>query len=265
MFTCPANHASETPEFCSVCGLEIAGAAASAAASPASGPVIEAEQVAPPTAGDGRERCPDCAAPRESEQHVFCEVCGYNFATRAAGSGPPSSYVPAPTVNSPSAEPALPLARGPADPAILDVPGGPATQATPAPAHSDSTSVAAAARWELTMTVDANLYGTPNPDAPKDQPPRKFRLFDRETLIGRAGTDRRVQVPVQGDPGVSRRHVLLLEGPSGLLLLRDLNSANGTRVDGVDVLPGVDTSLHDGAVIAIGAWTSILITAIAIS
>ena len=113
------------------------------------------------------------------------------------------------------------------------------------------------------MTVDANLYGTPNPDAPVGQPPRKFRLFDRETMIGRAGTEVRVQVPVHGDAGVSRRQVLLIQGPDGSLLLRDLNSANGTRVDGVDVLPGVDTSLHDGAAIAIGAWTSIVVRAIA--
>ena len=112
------------------------------------------------------------------------------------------------------------------------------------------------------MTVDANLYGTPNPDAPLGQPPRKFRLFDRETMIGRAGTEVRVQVPVQGDAGVSRRQVLLIQGPDGSLLLRDLNSSNGTRVDGVDVLPGVDTVLRDGAVIAVGAWTSIVIRAI---
>ncbi len=264
MFTCPANHSSETPEFCSVCGLEIAGTAAAISSSAVSGSVTEAQPVAPPAAGDSRERCPDCAAPRDSEQHVFCEVCGYNFETRVAGSGPPRSYVPAPTANSPAADVAKALAKGPADPANPDVPGEVATQTSAAAVHSDSTAEpAAGARWELTLTVDANLYGTPNPDAPKGQPPRKFRLFDRETIIGRSGTEVRVQVPVHGDAGVSRRHVLLMEGPRGsLLLLRDLNSANGTRVDGVDVLPGVDTSLHDGAVIAIGAWTSILIRAI---
>ncbi len=63
------------------------------------------------------------------------------------------------------------------------------------------------------MTVDANLYGTPNPDAPAGQPPQKFRLFDRETMIGRAGTEVRVHVPIQGDPGVSRRQALTDSGP----------------------------------------------------
>jgi hypothetical protein len=263
MFTCPANHRSETPEYCSVCGLEIAVAAAETSPSGVPGPVIGAEPVAPPAAGDGRERCPDCAAPRDNDQHVFCEVCGYNFATRVAGSGPPRPYVPAPTANSPAAELAKSVARTPADPANPEAPGQLATHTPAAAVNPDSTATStAAARWELTLTVDANLYGTPNPDAPHGQPPRKFRLFDRETMIGRSGTDVRVQVPVHGDPGVSRRHVLLIEGPGGSLVLRDLNSANGTRVDGVDVLPGVDTVLRDGTVIAIGAWTSVIIRAI---
>ena len=282
MFTCPANHPSETPEFCSVCGLEIQAAAAATAPSEASGSVVGAEIVASPTAGDGRETCPDCAAPRDNDQHVFCEVCGYNFVTRVAGSGPPRPYVPAPTANSPSAELAKSLDKDPADsansamesamPASVptwqsppsNVPGELETQTSAASVHSDSTAAsAAAARWELTLTVDADLYGTPNPDAPAGQPPRKFRLFDRETMIGRAGTEVRVQVPVHGDAGVSRRQALLIQGPGGSLLLRDLNSANGTRVDGADVLPGVDTPLHDGAAIAIGGWTSIVVRVIA--
>lgn len=284
MFTCPANHPSETPEFCSVCGLEIPGTAPTTSTSEVSGSVMEAQLVAPPNAGDGRQRCPDCAAPRDNDQHVFCEVCGYNFVTRVAGSGPPRPYVPAPTANSPSAELAKSLDKAPTDsayPAVesatpasvptwlsppSNVPGELERQTSAASVHSDSTAAsAAAARWELTLTVDADLYGTPNPDAPAGQPPRKFRLFDRETMIGRAGTDVRVQVPVHGDAGVSRRHVLLIQGPRGSLVLRDLNSANGTRVDGVDVLPGVDTLLHDGAVIALGAWTSIIIRAIDVS
>jgi hypothetical protein len=266
MFTCPANHTSETPEFCSVCGLEIPGTAATTSTSAVSGSVIPAQVSTPPTAGDGRERCPDCAAPRDSEQHVFCEVCGYNFVTRVAGFGPPRPYMPAPTANSPSLELGRSLAKDPADLANPDSPSELAPRATAAAMDSDSTAASvAAARWELTLTVDANLYGAPNPEAPKGQPPRKFRLFDCETMIGRAGTEVRVQVPVQGDPGVSRRHVLLIEGPPGSLVLRDLNSANGTRVDGIDVLPGVDIVLHDGAVIAIGAWTSIMIRSIRVS
>ncbi len=214
---------------------------------------------APSVPSAGGEVCPDCGASRDNDRQVFCEVCGYNFATRTAGSGPPPC-MPATAVNGPLSEPA----KVPPTSAVVEGLSPPEADA-PATAAAPTPGVPATggdARWELVVTVDANLYGTPNPDAPLGQPPRKFRLFDHETMIGRAGTEVRVQVPVQGDPGVSRRQVLLIQGPDGSLLLRDLNSSNGTRVDGIDVLPGVDTVLRDGAVIAVGAWTSIVIRAI---
>ena len=250
-FTCPANHASETPEFCSVCGLEIPGAHGRGARRGAGRRRdSRCQHAAPPAAGGGT--CPDCGAPRDNERQVFCEVCGYNFVTRTAGSGPPPSYLPC---RRPPGRPTRPEPAGRGSSGRPPVGSG---RRPPPPAAEKSRGCAGdAARWELIVTVDANLYGTPNPDAPVGQPPRKFRLFDRETMIGRAGTEVRVQVPVHGDAGVSRRQALLIQGPDGSLVLRDLNSANGTRVDGVDVLPGVDTLLHDGAVIAMGAWTSI--------
>ena len=257
MFTCPANHTSETPEFCSVCGLEIPGAQPTAASPPAPAAVADMVPVAAFPAGG--EVCPDCGALRDNDRQVFCEVCGYNFATRMAGSGPPP-YMQAAAANGPLSEPA----KVPPTSAVVEDPP-PLEADAPTPAAATAPGVPAAggdARWDLVVTVNANLYGSPNPDAPLGQPPRTFRLFDRETMIGRAGTEVRVQVPVQGDPGVSRRQVLLIQGPDGSLLLRDLNSSNGTRVDGVDVLPGVDTVLHDGAVVAIGAWTSIVVRAI---
>lgn len=254
MYTCPANHASETPEFCSVCGLEIPGGAPGAAATQSLAEVIEILPVAPSLEGAGGHVCPDCGAPRDSDRQVFCEVCGYNFATRTAGAGPPPGYVPAPAAKDPPAEAAAAHIARPAS-APLDGP-------SPTPAAAGPALPGDAACWELVVTVDPNLYGAPNPDAPADQPPQKFRLFDRETMIGRAGTEVRVHVPVHGDPGVSRRQALLIQCPDGSLVLRDLNSANGTRVDGVDVLPGVDTLLRDGAAIAVGGWTSIVVHAI---
>jgi hypothetical protein len=272
MFTCPANHASETPEFCSVCGLEIPGAAPAAAAAPAPVAAVETMPAATSAAVAAGEACPDCGAPRDSDQQVFCEVCGYNFVTRVAGSGPPPSCVPAASFNP---EPAA-TAINPPPSAVATSPESTVTAPSsaqpvepiggvgrPSPNASEVGRPSPNACWELVVTVDANLYGTPNPDAPAGQPPQKFRLFDRETMIGRAGTEVRVQVPIQGDPGVSRRQALLIQGPDSSLLLRDLNSANGTQVDGVDVRPGVDTPLHDGAAIAIGGWTSIVVRVIA--
>jgi hypothetical protein len=63
------------------------------------------------------------------------------------------------------------------------------------------------------------------------------------TRIGR-GTDVDIRVD---DPGVSRHHAEVLLGRE--VVLRDLNSTNGTYVDGVQV---GETVLHDGAVIQLG-------------
>jgi len=269
MFTCPANHSSETREFCSVCGLEIPDAAPTGsppAARSTGDSRSDASSAGILSSNHPGEKCPDCDAPRESPQHVFCEVCGYNFATRASGSGPPKPFMPGSAASAPAAELANARAAAPANSAPS------ATGRTPNDSEADRRGAPAptvdlppppaAGRWELTVNVDANLYVAPNPDAPTGQPPSKFRLFDRETMIGRAGTEVRVQVPVHGDEGVSRRHLLLIANPDGALLLRDLNSSNGTQVNGVDVLPGVDTPLGDGAAIAIGAWTRITIRAV---
>jgi hypothetical protein len=114
-------------------------------------------------------------------------------------------------------------------------------------------------RWDLIATVDAVLYGKPNPQAPVGQPPQQFTLYATENLIGRGGTEVRVQIPIYNDVGVSRRQALLLCKPDGTLLLRDVGSANGTQLNGVDIIPGVDTPVKDGDVIAVGAWTRILV------
>jgi pSer/pThr/pTyr-binding forkhead associated (FHA) protein len=118
-------------------------------------------------------------------------------------------------------------------------------------------------RWDVIVRVDANLYGRgPNPDAPRDQPPQTFTLFETENLIGREGTGVRVQVPIRNDVGVSRRQAVLVRQPDGGLILRDLNSANGTQVNGTEVVPGADVPLRDGDSIAIGAWTRLAVRAL---
>jgi hypothetical protein len=217
--TCPQNHESETTDFCSVCGVEIvAGSAASSA--PAA---------APAATGD---LCPDCGTPRENARQVFCEVCRYNFQTRAAGVPvPKTAKVPLPATPKPAVAPPSPA------------PPGPGTH------------------WELEVRVDLNLYGTPNADAPTNQPPQSFSLFDAESMIGRAGTEVRVQVPIHGDAGVSRRQALLIRKVDGSLTVRDAGSANGTQVNGVELVAGVDTPLKDGDTIAVGAWTRITVRA----
>jgi hypothetical protein len=117
-------------------------------------------------------------------------------------------------------------------------------------------------RWELVVLVDAQLYGVPDPEAPTGQPAQTFTLSQPESLIGREGADVPVQVPIPDDPGVSRRHALLIQQPDGGLLLRDLNSANGTLLNGTDILPDTEVPLQDGDTIGLGAWTRIEVRAV---
>src|SRR5262249_51075154 len=138
---------------------------------------------------------------------------------------------------------------------------GPATAALVA-AAAPATPAAPRLRWDVVVRVDPQLYGKPNPDAPKDQPVQTFTLFEAENLIGREGTGIHVQVPIRNDPGVSRRQAMLLRQPDGGLVLRDLNSANGTQVNGAEVVPGADVPLRDGDSISVGAWTRLAVRAL---
>ena len=54
-------------------------------------------------------------------------------------------------------------------------------------------------------------------------------------------------------PGISRHHVELNMGPSGLVAT-DLDSANGTFIDGLQLLPNQPTPLDVGQVLQIGPY-----------
>jgi hypothetical protein len=167
--------------------------------------------------------CPNCGTPQEGPTQVFCEVCGHNFRTGTGGGAP---------------------------------------QARAAPATPPAVARPPIVRWDVVVRVDAGLGGQVNAKAPVDQPPQTFTLFEVENMIGREGSGLRVQVPIRNDPGVSRRHALLIRQPDGGLVLRDLNSANGTRLNEADVVPGEDLPLRDGDTIVVGAWTRIAVRAV---
>ena len=65
------------------------------------------------------------------------------------------------------------------------------------------------------------------------------------------------------DPGVSATHALLVARPDGGWDLVDLGSTNGTTlaVDDGPIRPHAPVPLADGAVIQLGAWTTITFTA----
>ena len=81
---CPNGHASESTDYCDVCGSPIA--AAPVAADP------------PPTTTAGPTTCANCGAPAAAGA-LFCETCGYDFTT---GSLPVASSTPTPVVPTPT-------------------------------------------------------------------------------------------------------------------------------------------------------------------
>jgi hypothetical protein len=249
MFPCPRHHTSETADFCSVCGISLSEVATDTQPSPSVAP-------APPAAGGC---CPECDTSRASPRQVYCEVCGYNFQTKTSGVPPAED----PSMAAALAENAsesdlsalqLELVASEAAPAPAAQAEPPVVQETPVPAVTST-----AANWSVEVCVDPNLYGTHVADAPINQPKQTFMLFNKESLIGRAGTEVRVHVPIGHDHGVSRRHAMLTLQPDGGLVVRDLGSANGTQLNGKDVVPGVDTPVSDGDALGIGAWTRITV------
>src|SRR5579875_3046173 len=73
---CPKGHASTEADYCSECGAKMHGAASGNGAGAGQGGSAAAEI------------CPDCGTARDNRETVFCEVCGYNFATGAHGEVP---------------------------------------------------------------------------------------------------------------------------------------------------------------------------------
>jgi pSer/pThr/pTyr-binding forkhead associated (FHA) protein len=193
-----------------------------------------AQAVAPPPAP--AERCPSCGAAREGR---FCEVCGYDSAM-----GPPP-------------EPAV------------DAPSGVAEPAAPQPARGGP--------WIAVVRADRawfeEVLRRNGPDAGSLQFPafsteRRFVLDGPQLAIGRRSRSRGIEPEIDlsappMDPGVSALHALLVGRADGGWDVVDLDSTNGTVVgDGPDPIPpNTPVPLSDGAVVKVGAWTTITLVA----
>jgi hypothetical protein len=183
-YLCPKGHDSSEEDFCSVCGSKIVAA--------------------PPPAS----HCPDCGAVREPADKVFCEDCGYNFATGVHGEPKPK-----------------------------------------------------AVQWEIVVSVDASLRTAESPDPPAAFTPMAIPLDKDSSLIGRRSDKRAIfpEVGLDFDDAVSHRHAILTKTPGGGLTLRDVGSANGTKLNGADVPPLSDMVLKNGDRITLGHWTQLAV------
>jgi pSer/pThr/pTyr-binding forkhead associated (FHA) protein len=114
------------------------------------------------------------------------------------------------------------------------------------------------------VAADPALDVDPDPaqPCPTNEPERLFPLDLAENLVGRRDDRRDIHPEVAiRDPGVSRRHAMLYREPDGTLAVLDLNSSNGTQLNGTAVEAGVKTPLNDGDELVIGRWTRLTVRA----
>jgi hypothetical protein len=206
---CPKGHSSAESDFCSECGAKIQDAPALVSTGD----------------GNGGRLCPDCGAPAPAAGVNFCEICGFNFATRTSGQ--------------------FEIAVKPPPPPPIPQP------------------VAIPKTFVLTIAVDATLRDESSPEAPSDRQAVVYRVEKPVNLIGRRSETRAIfpEIALDLDAAISHRHGIISQTPEGLLFYRDLGSSNGTRLNGKDIPPLVDTPLQGGDQLTMGHWTRITITA----
>jgi hypothetical protein len=252
MPTCPSGHESTSADFCDTCGMRIGGSPPAPAAPAPSAPVSAPSAPQPPAAP--AEPCPQCATPRSGQ---FCEGCGYDFASGKAPSTPAATVMSSDGTAVPAAVDVSPSAAGPA---TTSGDGG-----SPGPASG--------AVWTAVVTADHayfdSVLAAEGPDAaalefPGYCPERRFRLSGPEMRIGRRSVSRGLNPEIDltgppADPGVSHLHAVLVAEPDGTWSIVDPGSANGTKVNDLELSTGVRTPLHDGDQVYLGAWTMLTI------
>ena len=89
-FVCRAGHASDEPDYCSVCGAPIGGTVA-----------IPSAKAASPS-GSARSSCPLCGEAREPPDVRYCEVCRFDFSEQKPGPPPVAAATPIAAVPAPA-------------------------------------------------------------------------------------------------------------------------------------------------------------------
>lgn len=219
---CKNDHESTAADFCSVCGIEITGGA-------------EPNQDAAPGAQD-HEICPVCGSVKIDN---FCGDCGYNFITKTGGivAPPPvqPTVVTAPTV-------VIPTNAASTEAPAKDTDAGAETATAPAE------------KLEVYLTIDTTVEGA------LQAPPRIFPLESGDYSIGRTSERRKIKpsIAADGDDGVSHKHALIRQHGDSFALM-DLGSSNGTKLNGVEIIPNTVHTLKKDDVIVIGRWTVLTI------
>jgi hypothetical protein len=247
-YKCPKGHESTEPDYCSECGAKINGTSKLPLAdNPLNSTLRQTAQSV--------ITCPDCTAPHEPDSGDFCEICGYNFITGAHGEVPPVPLMPTPAADS------IPKTDGDREKDSSFTPE--IRPATLTPPHL-GTNVSLTPCLEFVITIDPALRTPDSPSPPPHQAPIALQLDKETNLIGRSSTLQGIQpeIALDLDDAVSRRHALLLRQPDGTFMLRDIGSSNGTKLNGIELQPMVDTPIKEGDEFTLGHWTRIVVKAI---
>jgi len=238
--TCPQGHSSSTDDFCDVCGTPIgAGPAPAVQSAPTPAPTTAPAVTAPPVTASPKT-CPNCQAANAADA-LFCEDCGYDFAT---GQLPPP-----------------PAQIDPISGRVLAPPGPPPVSApTPPPLTGVD--------WVAEVWVDPDWFAHQQAagSCPTSGLPTVVPLKGTVQLIGRRSSSRNInpEIDCSGDGAISHRHAeLSLAG--GQWSVKDLGSTNGTYVGDPgtfpdDQLPAQQRrELADDERIYLGAWTRVVV------
>jgi pSer/pThr/pTyr-binding forkhead associated (FHA) protein len=116
----------------------------------------------------------------------------------------------------------------------------------------------------LIVTTDPSLVEEPDPatPCPVGAPDRLFPLDLAENLVGRRSERKGIYPEVEiSDPGVSHRHLKLIRESDGSFVALELGSANGTRLNGAPMIPGVPLPVKAGDEFVLGIWTRLTLRA----
>lgn len=282
-------------EFCDNCGAQLpvqAGVGSVATPATPATPVAPVVVNTPVTASKDMV-CPQCQAPLTPGDE-FCFNCGHDVRNLAAPSNGSAAAVIAPVtppappaggmkdddlerelaalkgqVGAPTPTPVVPAADPVTPPPVAATP-----DPTPAPPLSSGNGNAfgAPASSPTTNAFATAPLTTPTAVAPTTSGTQVMRLHvtgpfgeemvewkGQELLLGRRDPKTRVFPDVNlDDSAASRRHLSLwLESGDGKFYAQDLESANGTTLNGRDLRPGEPTEVHNNDILKIGTRYSI--------